>query len=105
MSEGRVRNLPTRTCVGCGERAPKGDLLRMICGAGGVVQLDTRGRMDGRGAYVHPKVACLAKAESARALGRAFRGRARRLDEGVLIEEAKRVVGWLEIDDGAPGSG
>jgi predicted RNA-binding protein YlxR (DUF448 family) len=58
--------------VGCRERAPKSDLLRVVAVAGDLVP-DPRGRLPGRGAYLHPDISCLESAVRRRALGRALR--------------------------------
>jgi len=62
--------------VGCRERATKTDLLRVV-----VVEEpstakavpDVRGRMPGRGAWLHPELVCLDLAERRRAFPRALR--------------------------------
>jgi uncharacterized protein len=58
--------------VGCGVRAAKTDLLRVVA-AGGEIVPDPAARMPGRGAYVHPGRGCLERAERRRAFGRALR--------------------------------
>ncbi|HTZ43533.1 MAG TPA: YlxR family protein [Jatrophihabitans sp.] len=72
-----------RTCVGCRQRAPATDLLRVVAGpaartdeAGGPVRdvlPDPRARAAGRGAWVHPDPSCVTLAERRRAYGRALR--------------------------------
>lgn len=63
---------PVRTCVGCRAKAAKADLLRVVA-AGGVLAPDPFGRLPGRGANVHPDLACVALAERRRAFPRALR--------------------------------
>ena len=63
---------PVRTCVGCRQRAAVGELLRVVAGDG-VVLPDPSHRLPGRGAHVHPVVACLDLAEKRRAFPRALR--------------------------------
>ncbi|MFC9792685.1 YlxR family protein [Streptomyces sp. NPDC127584] len=67
-----ARACPERTCVGCRERAAKSDLLRIVVNKDECVP-DHRGTLPGRGAYVHPAVACLDLAVRRRAFPRAFR--------------------------------
>jgi predicted RNA-binding protein YlxR (DUF448 family) len=67
-----VVRVPTRTCVGCRERSAKAELLRVVAVEGDVVP-DPRGRASGRGAYLHPAVECLVRAEKRRAFPRALR--------------------------------
>lgn len=81
---------PTRTCVGCRVRDAQDRLLRVVAGEGEVLP-DPRRRLPGRGAYLHPRLDCLAQAERKRAFPRALRlpgpfavdaVRARLLEEG-----------------------
>ena len=63
---------PVRTCVGCRARALAGELLRVAVVDGELV-LDLRRRIGGRGAWIHPDLDCLTKAERRRAFARALR--------------------------------
>lgn len=63
---------PVRMCVGCRTRAAKIDLLRVVAVSGTLV-VDPRGRLPGRGAYVHPDLACVDLAERRKAIPRALR--------------------------------
>lgn len=63
---------PVRTCIGCGERAAKSDLLRVVA-AGDEIVPDETFRLPGRGAYLHPSLACLERAERRKAFPRALR--------------------------------
>ena len=85
MAHGRV--VPWRTCVGCRVRAAKSDLLRLVVVEGSIVP-DPRGRLPGRGASLHPDLACLELAERRRAFPRAFRL------QGPL--EVRMLRQWLE---------
>ena len=67
-----ARACPERTCVGCRERAAKGDLLRIV-EIEGECAPDPRGTLPGRGAYVHPALVCLDLAVRRRAFTRALR--------------------------------
>src|ERR1039458_6525964 len=61
-----------RTCVGCGSRAAKSDLLRLVA-AGDEIAPDPLARMPGRGAYLHPSQGCFDRAQRRRAFPRALR--------------------------------
>ena len=75
---------PVRTCIGCGERAAKSDLLRVVAEGGEVVP-DVTFRLPGRGAYLHPSLACLERAERRKAFPRALR-QAAALPSGKVAE-------------------
>jgi predicted RNA-binding protein YlxR (DUF448 family) len=61
---------PTRTCVGCGRKAPQAELYRFGA-ADGVLMHDPKGQ--GRGAYTCPRLACFARAAARRAFARTLR--------------------------------
>jgi uncharacterized protein len=73
---GNERQVPTRTCVGCGLRDESASMVRLVVAEGEVAfdALFTRGaggaRAAGRGAHLHARPECIAKAP--RALARAF---------------------------------
>ena len=68
----KVKKIPQRQCVGCREMKDKKALIRVVRSPEGAVALDFKGKLPGRGAYVCPDPACLARARKARALERAF---------------------------------
>src|SRR6202035_5488983 len=63
---------PLRTCVGCKARAAKSSLLRLVVAGDGIVP-DPQARQPGRGAYLHPSLACLELAQRRRVFPRALR--------------------------------
>ena len=64
------KKIPQRQCMGCRERKPKREMLRVVRGTDGTVSLDFSGKVNGRGAYVCPDTECLKKAQKSRALER-----------------------------------
>jgi len=84
--------------VGCLAKEPKARLLRLVRDASGGVTFDAEGTAPGRGAWVHGRTGCLARAELPRALGRAFRGKARAPAPGRLLEEVTAAGVRLEDD-------
>ncbi|GAA4998743.1 YlxR family protein [Kitasatospora paranensis] len=58
--------------MGCRKRAAKHELLRVVAVEGACVP-DHRGALPGRGAHLHPDLACLDLAVRRRAFPRAFR--------------------------------
>lgn len=64
------KRIPMRQCMGCRERKPKREMLRVVRSPEGTVSLDFRGKAPGRGAYVCPNPECLKKAVRSRALER-----------------------------------
>lgn len=51
---------------------PKKELIRVVKSPEGAISLDFRGKAPGRGAYLCPDAACLARGRKSKALERAF---------------------------------
>lgn len=68
----KVKKIPQRQCVGCRVMKSKRELIRVVRPQEGSIALDFSGRSPGRGAYLCPDPACLARARKSRALERAF---------------------------------
>ena len=66
------KKIPMRQCLGCRVMKAKRELIRVVRSPEGEISLDFRGKKPGRGAYVCPSPACLAKARKSKALERAF---------------------------------
>lgn len=61
---------PIRSCVGCGRKAPQGELLRFVAKDGLLVA----GRYEpGRGAYTCRRLPCFERAVARRAFNRTLR--------------------------------
>ena len=52
---------PRAPCVGCNAQRPKRELVRVVRSPEGEISIDLRGKAPGRGAYLCPSAACLAK--------------------------------------------
>ena len=63
---------PVRTCVGCRMRASRSALLRVVS-QDGILVIDERAVLPGRGALMHPTQECMTAALRRRAFGRALR--------------------------------
>lgn len=66
------KKIPQRQCMGCRERKPKRELIRVVRGVNQQVSLDFGGKAPGRGAYICPNSECLKKALRSKALDRSL---------------------------------
>lgn len=86
-----LKHIPERTCIACREVKPKRELVRLVCGSEGVVEVDASGRKPGRGAYLCQSPECWHKGVNKGKLEHALRGkinaesRARLMKFGVTI--------------------
>ena len=62
MAAVQERKTPTRRCTGCGEHFPKNTLIRVLRTPDGLITIDDKGKMSGRGAYICKSPDCLKKA-------------------------------------------
>ncbi|MEG1744798.1 MAG: YlxR family protein [Ruthenibacterium sp.] len=90
------KKIPLRRCMGCNESKPKKELVRVVKNSAGEISLDRTGKMPGRGAYVCPNAACLAKARKARRFERA-------LDCQIPAEVYDTMV--ADVEKGESGAG
>lgn len=67
------KHIPFRTCIGCGEKKPKRELLRIVRDECNNIRFDPTGKASGRGAYICPKMECLELAIKKRAFSHALR--------------------------------
>jgi uncharacterized protein len=58
----KVRRLPQRQCVACGQMRVKRELIRIVRTPDGAVRVDLTGKLSGRGAYVCPQASCIDRA-------------------------------------------
>jgi hypothetical protein len=79
-----MRHVPIRACMGCGERHPQAQLLRLFVRLDGSLDTDPLGKAGGRGAYLCMKVDCLWEARQKNRFARAFRRSMSPVDEGAL---------------------
>jgi len=65
------RKIPMRMCIGCREKRPKRELIRVVRDTQGNVRIDPTGKASGRGAYLCPgSVKCLERAVKSKMLER-----------------------------------
>ncbi|MGO8886919.1 MAG: YlxR family protein [Streptosporangiaceae bacterium] len=90
--------------MGCGTRAAKSDLLRVVA-AGDEIVPDPSARRPGRGAYLHPSWGCWERAQRRRAIQRALRLPGPPRGGGLAEYLAKSQPGSLLPGQGGAGQG
>ena len=65
-----MKKIPLRTCMGCNEKKPKKELVRIVKNKDGEIFIDRIGKADGRGAYICDSIECLEKVIKSKRLER-----------------------------------
>ncbi len=87
-----AKKIPLRRCAGCGEQKEKRALIRVVRTPEGQVTVDVTGKVNGRGVYLCPDSACVAKAK-----------KAKRIERGLDVPVPEEI--WLRLEEAAHGNG
>ncbi len=86
------RRQPQRTCIVCHQTSEKRALTRIVRLASGGVQIDERGKLPGRGAYLCQQWSCWQTALQTPALQRALNTQLSELEKRQLEQHAGRIA-------------
>ncbi|MGB4505150.1 MAG: YlxR family protein [Syntrophaceticus sp.] len=86
----RVKRIPQRVCVGCGQTKMKKELIRIVRTPDYQIKIDTTGKMSGRGAYICRRMECLSAALAGKKLERALRIE---LPQDIIVALEKAISG------------
>ena len=89
------RKIPMRMCLGCRQKKPKRELVRVVKSPDSIISVDLTGKKSGRGAYICRDVDCLKKAQKSKALQRALEGE---IEDEVFIALSQELLSE-EYDD------
>jgi predicted RNA-binding protein YlxR (DUF448 family) len=70
----RKRHVPQRSCIICGTKAAKRELVRVVLTPEGACEVDETGKQPGRGAYLCHQPRCWERAAKTDRLAGALRG-------------------------------
>ena len=79
-----VKKSPERKCMGCNEKKPKKELIRVLRTPQGTIEMDITGKKSGRGAYICKSKSCFDKAYKTKRLERCL--------ETVIPEEVYEII-------------
>ncbi|MBR3996132.1 MAG: YlxR family protein [Clostridia bacterium] len=67
-----VKKIPERKCMGCAEKFPKKELLRIVRTPEGEISVDLTGKKNGRGVYICKNPECFKKVRKGDKLSRSL---------------------------------
>jgi predicted RNA-binding protein YlxR (DUF448 family) len=82
----RKRHVPQRSCVICGTKTTKLELVRVVLVTEGDCVIDETGKRAGRGAYLCHQPSCWETASKSDRLARALRGQVKSEDRKMLAD-------------------
>lgn len=82
----KVKKIPERKCMGCNEKKPKKELIRIVRTPDGEIKLDDKGKISGRGVYICSDCKCFEKAR-----------RAKRFERSLEVEIPEKV--YIELEE------
>jgi predicted RNA-binding protein YlxR (DUF448 family) len=91
MPKRNMKHLPERTCIGCRSILKKDDVIRIIAGPAGVL-IDYREKLEGRAAYICPRVACIEKALKKDTLMKALRINVKPPDVSAFVSQLETDI-------------
>ncbi len=87
------RHVPVRTCVMCGTKTAKRELVRVVLTPQGECIVDETGKRPGRGAYLCHRAECWERAASTNRLAHALRGELKASDKERLVAAGAAFTG------------
>lgn len=91
----KARKVPNRTCVACRNADEKRSFVRIVRTPEGHVEVDPRGKANGRGAYLCAKAGCFDVARQRRKLDSALRVNLRDDDYDRLRRDFEKLLETL----------
>lgn len=97
----KPKHVPQRTCIACRKVAGKRSLLRLVRTEQGV-EVDTTGKLAGRGAYLHPYQSCWQAVMRGGRIEQALRTRLSEENRQALLAYMATLPESEEVDTEAP---
>ncbi len=88
-----MKRLPQRTCMGCNQKKDKKDLIRIVKNKNGEINVDPKGKLEGRGTYICKSEECLNKAIKNKRISKIFE---MEIDESIY-ENLRNFINGGEI--------
>lgn len=88
-----MKKLPQRTCIGCNTKKDKKDLIRIVKNKNREINIDSTGKMEGRGIYICKDENCLKKAIKNKRISKTFEMEI----ESDIYENLKKIISGGDV--------
>ena len=82
------KKVPMRICVGCNEKKPKREMIRVVRNPEGTYIYGLKGKASGRGCYICPTIECVENAIKSKSIEHALETKI----DAQLIESLKEQI-------------
>lgn len=86
-----AKRVPERTCVACCQKKPKWEMIRIVRTPQGTLEIDSRGKKAGRGAYLCKQRSCWETGLTKKKLEHALRIQVSPEQRASLLESSKAL--------------
>ena len=93
--QGFSRHIPQRSCAACREVRPQRELIRLVRGPDGGVEIDLQGKKEGRGAYLCRNEECWGVGLKGSRLDSALKTTLSQENREQLLSNGKNLMGEL----------
>ncbi len=87
-----AKHLPLRTCISCRKTKEKPELIRLINGSDGNIDIDSNGKKTGRGAYLCRELKCWETALNSNKIEYNLHCRVTPTNREQLVTEVKHIL-------------
>ncbi len=95
------KHIPMRTCIQCRQVRPKRELVRIVRTPEGDIQIDAKGKVSGRGAYLCRNRLCWAEAMAHSRLEHALKTKLSALQKAQLVDYGAQLPDGEQHEDEA----
>jgi predicted RNA-binding protein YlxR (DUF448 family) len=93
------KHVPMRTCIECRQVRPKRELVRIVRTPEGNIQIDERGKLSGRGAYVCRTRLCWEQALDGNRLDHALKAKLSAEQRELLLDYGTQLPDSDRLED------
>ncbi|HZK33809.1 MAG TPA: YlxR family protein [Bacillota bacterium] len=82
------RKVPIRMCIGCREMKEKKEMIRIVKSPDGLINIDIKGKAQGRGAYICPQELCFDRVAENKLLEKTFK---KQIEEDLYLKLKRQL--------------
>ena len=93
--QGKIKHIPQRTCIACRKTQNKQAMIRLVNTPESIIEVDTDGKMSGRGAYLCKDIGCWERVLIGSRLEHALQTSINQENKNRLLDRIKEYLGEI----------